>query len=294
MQVLPRLTSCLALQHSRPFRIRRARLEDADSIARINAEVFSSQLPVEELDSPLLESIVNFTEARLHATIRRESRVQVQQALTQKRQAQQEARENRLRQRSQRMKAEIARLQGRPPAIPFLESRLERAARRSWRRKRRYACLVADDKQLGVVGSCSIALNSPEAALPPPWPTTRPLKLYLSNLAVSPHFRRRGAAKQLLHSCERIGRLWGYKELWLHVDMGNESGEALYSSAGYRQIAEDPWYWIFGKRRRLLRKELKPLVCVDEGGIYAREQYLQTQHELQTSPLVRRSLPARS
>ena len=92
-----------------------------------------------------------------------------------------------------------------------------RAARRSWRRKRRYACLVADDKQLGVVGSCSIALNSPEArepsrfaryvtmALPPPWPTTRPLKLYLSNLAVSPHFRRRGAAKQLLHSCERIG-----------------------------------------------------------------------------------------
>ena len=38
-----------------------------------------------------------------------------------------------------------------------------RAARRSWRRKRRYACLVADDKQLGVVGSCSIALNSPEA-----------------------------------------------------------------------------------------------------------------------------------
>ena len=42
-------------------------------------------------------------------------------------------------------------------------------------------------------------------ALPPPWPTTRPLKLYLSNLAVSPHFRRRGAAKQLLHSCERIG-----------------------------------------------------------------------------------------
>ena len=38
-----------------------------------------------------------------------------------------------------------------------------RAARRSWRRKRRYACLVADDTQLGVVGSCSIALNSPEA-----------------------------------------------------------------------------------------------------------------------------------
>ena len=48
--------------------------------------MFSSQLPVEELDSPLLESIVNFTEARLHATIRRESRVQVLQALTQKRQ----------------------------------------------------------------------------------------------------------------------------------------------------------------------------------------------------------------
>ena len=117
VQVLPRVTACLAPEHSRPFRIRRACLEDADSIARINAEVctplvghdcshaeqkfdicpdqwcavtplqvFSSQLPVEELDSPLLKSIVNFTEARLHATIRRESRVQVQQALTQKRQ----------------------------------------------------------------------------------------------------------------------------------------------------------------------------------------------------------------
>lgn len=44
MQVLPRLTSCLALQHSRPFRIRRARLEDADSIARINAEVCCPRL----------------------------------------------------------------------------------------------------------------------------------------------------------------------------------------------------------------------------------------------------------
>ena len=57
------------------------------------------------------------------------------------------------------------------------------------------------------------------------------------------------------------------------------------------QIAEDPWFWIFGKRRRLLRKELKPLVCVDEGGMYAHEQYLQTQHELQRSSWVR---PSRS
>ena len=44
-----------------------------------------------------------------------------------------------------------------------------------------------------------------QALLPPPFPTATPLRCYVSNMAVLPGFRRRGAATALLQSCARLG-----------------------------------------------------------------------------------------
>ena len=43
--------------------------------------------------------------------------------------------------------------------------------------------------------------------MPPPWPTTKPARFYMSNLAVLPEHRRRGAALALLQACELLGKL---------------------------------------------------------------------------------------
>lgn len=42
--------------------------------------------------------------------------------------------------------------------------------------------------------------------LPPPFPTTKPLRLYCSNMAVSPAHRRKGLATALLQRCQRLGK----------------------------------------------------------------------------------------
>lgn len=44
-----------------------------------------------------------------------------------------------------------------------------------------------------------------QALLPPPFPTASPVRCYVSNMAVLPGFRRRGAATALLQSCARLG-----------------------------------------------------------------------------------------
>ena len=46
---------------------------------------------------------------------------------------------------------------------------------------------------------CSVQL------LPAPFPTTKPWRLYCSNMAVATAHRRQGLATALLHRCQRIG-----------------------------------------------------------------------------------------
>lgn len=55
-----------------------------------------------------------------------------------------------------------------------------------------------------------------EAALPPPWPTSKPARFYMSNLAVLPEHRRRGAALALLQACELLGKLSTTCQGWGH------------------------------------------------------------------------------
>jgi ribosomal protein S18 acetylase RimI-like enzyme len=83
--------------------------------------------------------------------------------------------------------------------------------------------------------------------------------IYISNLAVSIDFRRRGAANALLQNCEQLTREWGYTELFLHVMADNDGGRRLYQRSGYEIISTEfvwsilPWH---RPQRLFLRKQL--------------------------------------
>jgi ribosomal protein S18 acetylase RimI-like enzyme len=83
--------------------------------------------------------------------------------------------------------------------------------------------------------------------------------VYLSNLAVSRDFRRRGVAQELIRSCEQQTIDWGYTELHLHVMADNERGRKLYQKLGYQTVSSEliwsiiPWH---RPERLFLRKQL--------------------------------------
>jgi len=65
---------------------------------------------------------------------------------------------------------------------------------------------IAEDSASGELIGCAFAsFLAAEAVLPPPWPTSKPARYYMSNLAVLPEYRRRGAALALLRACELLG-----------------------------------------------------------------------------------------
>lgn len=74
------------------------------------------------------------------------------------------------------------------------------------RKKRMCSGFVAEDRASGELIGCAFAsFLAAEAMLPPPWPTSKPARYYMSNLAVLPEHRRRGAALALLKACELLG-----------------------------------------------------------------------------------------
>lgn len=92
-----------------------------------------------------------------------------------------------------------------------------------WRRRRSFVVLVAEDRASGeLLGSATVSLAQPEAALPPPFPTSKPRRVYVSNIAVLPRHRRRGVASALLAQSERQARLWRRDSLWLHCELSNK------------------------------------------------------------------------
>ncbi|KAG1661687.1 hypothetical protein FOA52_001964 [Chlamydomonas sp. UWO 241] len=112
----------------------------------------------------------------------------------------------------------------------------ERAVQK-WVRARTFCCVVArDGGSRELLGCVSLSLMQAEAFLPPPFPSTAPLRLYVSNMSVSTTHRRRGAATRLLRQCERIGRLWGHTSLWLHVGVRNTAAQGLYEAAGFTVV----------------------------------------------------------
>ncbi|MEO0768422.1 MAG: GNAT family N-acetyltransferase [Cyanobacteria bacterium J06649_4] len=97
-----------------------------------------------------------------------------------------------------------------------------------------YACLVAatvdptSGQTRDVIGTAEISQRPCEA-----WRFFPPKRAYLSNLAISHHHRRQGAAEQLLDTCENIALSWGFHRVYLHVMANNTAAQALYTKAGY-------------------------------------------------------------
>ncbi|PNG93960.1 hypothetical protein TSOC_015289, partial [Tetrabaena socialis] len=111
-----------------------------------------------------------------------------------------------------------------------------------------------------VVACATLSLLQPEALLPPPFPSGKPFRLYVSNMSVLPGHRRRGLARRLLERCERVARLWGHSSLWLHVKRKNATAAALYRSCGFRPVQEGRLRLLAGPLSQLLMvKELPPL-----------------------------------
>lgn len=83
--------------------------------------------------------------------------------------------------------------------------------------------------------------------------------LYISNLAVSPVYRRQGIARKLLLSCEPLALQWGYQEIYLHVLDDNEHAKQLYLKLNYNidrvEAHRNRWLWPRPKCL-LLRKSL--------------------------------------
>ncbi|KAL4428386.1 hypothetical protein ABPG75_002475 [Micractinium tetrahymenae] len=136
-----------------------------------------------------------------------------------------------------------------------------------WRRQRSFVVLVAEDCVSGeVLGCAAVSLAQPEAALPPPFPTSKPRRVYVSNIAVLPQHRRQGVGSLLLQQCERQARLWRQDSLWLHVELKNADALRLYQRLGYTEVGRDP---VFTPNRRcLMRKEVEALRCTPRGSSY--------------------------
>ncbi|MFB6274920.1 MAG: N-acetyltransferase family protein [Halothece sp.] len=112
-----------------------------------------------------------------------------------------------------------------------------------------YACLVATASGGKIVGTVELALSSPEGWVPKQYQST-----YISNLAVSHGYRRRGIAQRLLHSCEQLTVQWGFQNIYLHVLDNNQQAKKLYEQSGYRLCREEPnlMAWFFNQPKRLL------------------------------------------
>lgn len=173
-------------------------------------------------------------------------------------------------------------------AYPFLRMGIYEDLRNRIRSENKgYICLVAvvvKDEFAGeemVVGTVEVSVRSLDffsgafLAMPPDsyeklsvaenkWAMASPSTdyfeyVYLSNLAVSLDYRRRGVAEKLLSCCESTAVEWGFNRLYLHVLENNYPARRLYYKAGYR-LQETEWTWfdlIFRQPQKLfLRKYL--------------------------------------
>ena len=66
-------------------------------------------------------------------------------------------------------------------------------------------------------------------------------ELYLDSLAVLPEYRRQGIASRLIAATKERADRMGLPCVGLLVDKGNPSGEALYTSVGFRYANDSQW-----------------------------------------------------
>lgn len=91
-----------------------------------------------------------------------------------------------------------------------------------------------------------------------PWQPTSATHVYISNLAVAQHWRRRGVGAQLLTACEALAVTWRVDHLYLHVMEDNPGARRLYRRFGFEvlQAEEGLGVWLGLQPRRLLLQKI--------------------------------------
>ena len=82
----------------------------------------------------------------------------------------------------------------------------------------------------------------------------------ITNMVVSPDFRRRGIAEQLMNEMERLGRDMGVDVFFLEVRESNDAARGLYEKTGYKNI---------GVRKRFYERPVEDAVVMSK--IYGEE-----------------------
>lgn len=115
-----------------------------------------------------------------------------------------------------------------------------------------YACFIATTPTGEVSGAVELCLSGSESLTSKEYQST-----YISNLAVSPNYRRQGIARRLLKNCEEITNKWGFSEIYLHVLDNNWQAQKLYKQCGYQICRAETSLtsWLFQQPRRLLLKK---------------------------------------
>lgn len=107
-------------------------------------------------------------------------------------------------------------------------------------------CSIALYNQQGcsqIIGTIEVGVRNANYRQP-----TQHRYVYISNLAVSRDWRRRGVAQELLTNCEQLTKSWGFTEIHLHVMGDNDRGRNLYEKLGYEIISRElvwsiiPWH----------------------------------------------------
>jgi ribosomal protein S18 acetylase RimI-like enzyme len=139
-----------------------------------------------------------------------------------------------------------------------LRNRLKtRSSSHTYHKPQQQVCSIAvylDREKSHVAGTVEVGVRTAER-----YRQTNYQYVYLSNLAVSKDFRRRGVAQELIRSCEQQTMDWGYTELHLHVMGHNDRGRNLYQKLGYEVVSSEfvwsiiPWH---RPERLFLRKQL--------------------------------------
>lgn len=115
-----------------------------------------------------------------------------------------------------------------------------------------YACIIATTNTGEISGAVELGLSGSESLISKEYQST-----YISNLAVSPNYRRQGIARRLLKNCEEITAKWGFSEAYLHVLDNNWQAQQLYKQCGYQICRAETSLisWLFPQPRRLLLKK---------------------------------------
>eukprot|EP00873_Tetraselmis_striata_P024643 jgi/Tetstr1/444907/TSEL_003358.t1 len=235
------------------FRLRRAQLRDAQAIGAISAEAFQGSASP-RVDSSELREVVGSLEEGYGVRINSTAAARFTAAQERKSSAANEARALRLECIATRLRQQLAYLRGEPPPPTSLDEGASRYKLAVLRGSRMFMQFVAEDSDSGrLVGSATLLLRRVEAALPPPFPTRAPARMYLCNMAVRPASRRRGVARALLQEAQRLGTRWGQDALWLHVECDNTAALQLYLGEGFQRRSTDPWWYLIGRKHLLVK-----------------------------------------